>query len=129
MAAFMEIVTVLMSTFVLALAMRAFAKRRRFDKFDLTTPGGKLAAMEWLSGGIEEKFEGVNLIVCSKPSPQEAIIYDFSEYEETKVVMLIAAGPESQEGMSAYENQTIYRFKDGSHIWAEGELYEADCEI
>lgn len=129
MAAIMEVVTVLMSTFVLVLAVRAFTKRRKFDKFDLTTPEGKLAAMEWLSGGIEEKFENVNLVICSRSATQERVIYDFSKYEESGIVMLIAAGPGSANGICGYEAQTIYRFKDGSHVWAEGELYEADIEI
>ena len=129
MRMFLDGATAIMAAFMIFLTLRSLATRIKMNSFDLKTPKGKLDAMAWLSGGIEEKFEDVDLLIFSDYAEDERLVYDFSKYADTNIVALSAAGPYSRQGLTAAKNQTIYRFKDGSHLWVEGELYEDDIEV
>ena len=129
MRMFLDGATAIMAAFMIFLTLRSLATRIKMNSFDLKTPKGKLDAMAGLSGGIEEKFEDVDLLIFSDYAEDERLVYDFSKYADTNIVALSAAGPYSRQGLTAAKNQTIYRFKDGSHLWVEGELYEDDIEV
>lgn len=102
-----------------------YAKKLEFLEnleFDLEDSDQFLQAAEIVFGPVEETFEDATLLITEQYSPEKVMIYDFSKWEDSKIIGVIAMHEEvpqneEEERMSIVPNQTVCRFKDGTILW------------
>lgn len=99
-----------------------YAKKFESLEFDLEDSDQFLQAAEIVFGPVEETFEDATLLITEQYSPEKFMIYDFSKWEDDKIIGVIAmheevSQNEEEERMSIVPNQTVCRFKDGTILW------------
>lgn len=81
----------------------------------------KEAMTEYFENNIEEEFPCTLLISIIDKMEFEGVAYDFSEYEEKRIIGMTGfykrTIPEENKGPSILPNQTVLRMKDGEMIW------------
>lgn len=98
-------------------------KLKEIDSFDLDKPSDFLKAAEMCFGPVEEKFEGATLLLLEQYAPEQAMIYDFSKWEDSKIIGVTAMYKDvkvDEDGdgrLGIVPNQTVCRFKDGTVLW------------
>lgn len=98
-------------------------KLKEIDSFDLDKPSDFLKAAEMCFGPVEEKFEGATLLLLEQYAPEQAMIYDFSKWEDSKIIGVTAMHKDvkvDEDGdgrLGIVPNQTVCRFKDGTVLW------------
>lgn len=98
-------------------------KIREMDNFDLDKPTDFLKAAELCFGPVVEKFEGATLLLLEQYAPEQTMVYDFSKWEDSKIIGVTAMHKDAQlnedgeERMGIVPNQTICKFKDGTILW------------
>lgn len=98
-------------------------KIKEIDNFDLDKPIDFLKAAEMCFGPVEEKFEGATLLLLEQYAPEQAMIYDFSKWKDSKIIGVTAMHKDvkvDEDGdgrLGIVPNQTVCRFKDGTVLW------------
>lgn len=98
-------------------------KLKEMDNFDLDKPSDFLKAAEICFGPVEERFEGATLLLLEQYAPEQAMIYDFSKWEDSKIIGVTAmhkdvkVNEDGDERLGIVPNQTVCRFKDGTVLW------------
>lgn len=98
-------------------------KIKKIDNFDLDKPSDFLKAAEICFGPVEERFEGATLLLLEQYAPEQAMIYDFSKWEDSKIIGVTAmhkdvkVNEDGDERLGIVPNQTVCRFKDGTVLW------------
>lgn len=98
-------------------------KLKEIDNFDLDKPSDFLKAAEMCFGPVEERFEGATLLLLEQYAPEQAMIYDFSKWEDSKIIGVTAMHKDvkvDEDGdgrLGIVPNQTVCRFKDGTVLW------------
>lgn len=99
-----------------------YAKKLENLEFDLEDSDQFLQAAEIVFGPVEETFKDATLLVTEQYSPEKVMIYDFSKWEDNKIIGVTTMHEEvsqnkEEERMSIVPNQTVCRFKDGTILW------------
>lgn len=78
--------------------------------------GPRAALLEMIFGKVVETYDNVLLVVQEIPGISNNIIYDFSLYEEKRVVGMIYCRPECTEEKEPgiLPNMTLRRYADGT---------------
>lgn len=102
--------------------IRCYVKKLENLKFNLEDSDQFLQAAEIVFGPVEETFKDATLLVTEQYSPEKVMIYDFSKWEDDKIIGVTAmheevSQNEEEERMSIVPNQTVCRFKDGTILW------------
>lgn len=98
-------------------------KLKEIDGFDLDKPNDFLKAAEMCFGPVEERFEGATLLLLEQYAPEQTMIYDFSKWEDSKIISVTAMhkdvkiDEDGDERLGIVPNQTVCRFKDGTVLW------------
>lgn len=95
-------------------------KLKEIDNFDLNKQSDFLKAAEMCFGPIEEKFEGATLLLLEQYAQEQAMIYDFSKWEDNKIIGVTAMHKDvkiDDERLGIVPNQTVCKFKDGTVLW------------
>jgi hypothetical protein len=101
-------------------------KLKALENLDLNKSEDFIKAAEICYGKIQEVFDDVTLLIVEQYAPNgQTMIYDFSRYEDLKVVGLTAMHngvkeEDNEEGRTAIvPHQKICRFEDGTLLWVQ----------
>lgn len=96
---------------------------KKLDEINLDKPGDFLKAAELCFGPVEERFENATLLLLEQYAPEQAMIYDFSKWEDNKIIGVTAmhkdVKTDEDDRVGIVPNQTICRFKDGTLLWLQ----------
>lgn len=97
-------------------------KLKKMNNFDLDKPSDFLKAAEMCFGPVEERFENATLLILEQYAPEQAVVYDFSKWKESKIIGVTAMHKNvksDEDGVGIAPNQTVCRFKDGTVLWIQ----------
>ena len=82
------------------------------------------AAVKLTYGDPVETWEDALLICSEQKSNEKAIIYDFSRWDDKKIIGVISAHPNArldEDGaprINIIPKQKVFRYKDGTILWS-----------
>lgn len=102
-------------TVVIGIKLKMYLKYKKLSSLDLDNPIDYRKAAEMCFGPIQELYQNATLIISPIQSKETISIYDFSLWEEKKIIGVYINSNKNKPSLAF--KQTVARFKDGSILW------------